>query len=58
MKETYENMRNLLNFIDYDKYKRQICDDLEVIGLLGMQQGYTNYTGKHSFWHIKGLLCF
>jgi hypothetical protein len=44
MKETYENMRNLLNVIDYNKYKWHISGSLKVIGLLlGMQQGYTKY---------------
>jgi len=43
-KELYENMKILLEAINYDKFKRQICGDLKVIALLlGLQQGFTKY---------------
>ena len=42
-KESYENMI-LMEAINYDKYKWQICGDLKVIALLlGLQQGFTKY---------------
>lgn len=44
MKESYENMRCLLEYIQYKDYKWSICGDLKVIALLlGLQQGYTKY---------------
>jgi len=37
-KESYENMKILMETINYDKFKWQIWDDLEVIALLlGLQ---------------------
>lgn len=44
MKESYENMRVLLDHIRYNEYGWAICGDLKVIALLlGMQLGYTKY---------------
>lgn len=44
MKESYENMRTLLECIRYTDYNWHICGDLKVIALLlGMQLGYTKY---------------
>ena len=43
-KESYKNMKILLEDIDNDKFKWQICGDLKVIALiLGLQQGFTKY---------------
>jgi hypothetical protein len=43
-KESYEKMEILMEAINYDKLKWQICGDLKVIALLfGLQQGYTKY---------------
>jgi len=43
-KESYENMEILMEAINYDKFKWQICGDLKVIALLfGLQQGFTKY---------------
>ena len=43
-KESYENMKTLKEAINYDKFKWQICGDLNVITLLiGLQQGFTKY---------------
>ena len=39
MKETYENMRILLDKINCDRYKWQICGDLKVIAILVVLQG-------------------
>ena len=41
-KESYENMKILMEAINYDKLKWQICGDLKVIALLlGLPQGFT-----------------
>jgi len=43
-KESYEYMKILMEAINYDKFKWQICGDLKVITLLlGLQQGFTKY---------------
>ena len=43
-KEPYENMKILLEAINYDKFKWQICGDLKVMALLlGLPQGFTKY---------------
>lgn len=42
VKETYENIQNLLQCIDYSMYNWHICSDLKVVALLlGLQLGYT-----------------
>ena len=42
--ESYENMKILMEAINYGKFKRQICGDLKVIAsLFGLQQGFTKY---------------
>ena len=44
-KEPYENMKILMETINYDKFKCQICGDLKVVALLlGLQQGSTKYS--------------
>ena len=44
MKETYENLKKLLQCITYKRYCWQLCCDLKVIAiLLGLQPGYTKY---------------
>jgi len=41
-KESYENMKILMEAINYGKFNWQICGDLKVIALLlGLQQGFT-----------------
>ena len=43
-KESYENVKILMEGTDYDKFKWQICGDLKVIFLLlGLKQGFTKY---------------
>ena len=43
-KESYENMKIMMEAINYDKFKWQICGDLKVTALLlGLQQGFTKY---------------
>jgi hypothetical protein len=44
MKETYENMKNLIDKINYNKHSWNVCGDLKIIAIfLGVQLGYTKY---------------
>lgn len=44
MKETYDNMKLLLEKIKYSEYSFKLCGDLKVIALLlGLQLGYTKF---------------
>ena len=44
MKKTYENMKNLLQCINYEQYCWQLCGDFKVIAiLLALQPGYIQY---------------
>lgn len=44
MKETYDNMKILLQKIKYHEYKWRICADLKVVAMLtGLQGGYTKF---------------
>jgi len=53
-KESYENMKILMEAINYDKFKWQICGDLKVIPLLfGLQQGFTKYCCFISEWDSR-----
>ena len=44
VKETYENMKEILRYLEYDRFGWQICGDFKVIAiLLGLQKGYTKF---------------
>ena len=44
MQDTYENLKQLLNKLDYSRHACYICDDLKVVSLLmNLQQGYMKY---------------
>ncbi|XP_049310669.1 uncharacterized protein LOC125778144 [Bactrocera dorsalis] len=61
--ETYANISNLLNKIEYYKYKWEVCADFKMIAILtGMQTGYAKYMcflckwdsrATSSHYHIK-----
>ena len=53
-KESYENTKILMEAINYDKFKWQICGDLKVITLLlGLQQGFTKYCSFICEWDSR-----
>jgi len=55
-KESHENMKILMEAINYDKFKWQICGDLKVIALLlGIQQGFTKYCCYICEWDNRVL---
>jgi len=44
MKETYENIKFLLTYINYEQHQWRICADFKVVAIiLGLQLGYTKY---------------
>ena len=44
MKDTYENLKQLLNKLECGKYGWHSCGDLKVVSLLmGLQLGFTKY---------------
>ena len=44
LKESYENMKLLLEVVKYSESQSSLCGDLKVIGfLMGMQAGFTKY---------------
>lgn len=54
MKETYENLKILLEKIKYKDYSWNICADFKVIAIiLGMQSGYTKYCCFLCLWDSR-----
>lgn len=44
MKETYDNLRKILEKISYDHHQWNVCADLKVVAILtGLQAGYTKF---------------
>ncbi|GBM59891.1 hypothetical protein AVEN_62370-1 [Araneus ventricosus] len=55
MKETYYNLKQLLE-INYSKYVWQICADLKLVSLLmGLQLGYTKYCCFRCLWDSREI---
>ncbi|GBM00703.1 hypothetical protein AVEN_150878-1 [Araneus ventricosus] len=56
MKETYHNLKQLLEMINYTKYGWKICADLKVMSLLmGLQLGYTKYCCFLCLWDSRAI---
>ena len=54
MTETYENLKFLINIINYNYHNFLICGDLKVIALLlGLQGGYTKYPCFLCLWDSR-----
>ncbi|GBM33209.1 hypothetical protein AVEN_28202-1 [Araneus ventricosus] len=54
LKETYHNLKHLLEMINYSKYDWQIGADLKVVSLLmGLQLGYTKYCCFLCLWDSR-----
>ncbi|GBM21862.1 hypothetical protein AVEN_32850-1 [Araneus ventricosus] len=56
MKETYHNLKQLLEMINYSKYGQQICADLKVMSfLMGLQLRYTKYCCFLCLWDSRAI---
>ena len=54
MKETYDNMKQLLRCIKYEQHQWQLCGDFKVAALfLGLQGGYTKYCCFFCEWDCR-----
>ena len=54
LKETYENVKTVLNVLKYDQYNWEVIGDFEVIDfLMGMQEGFTKYPCYHCLWDSR-----
>ena len=54
LKETYDNMKMLLEAICYNDYQWNICGDLKVIGMLmGIQPGFTKFYCFLCLWDSR-----
>ena len=54
MKETYENVKQLLSDIKHDDHKWKICCDLKMVAImLGFQTGYTKYMCFLCVWDSR-----
>ena len=53
-KETHENLRFILDNIQYDNHKWSICSDLRVVAIFtGLQSGYTKYCCFLCLWDVR-----
>ena len=54
IKETYDNIRVLLKYINYNQHQWQLCGDLKVVALVvGLQLGYTKYCCFLCEWNSR-----
>lgn len=54
LKESYDNMKVLLEAINYNAHQWNICGDVKVIGMLmGMQGGFTKYCCFLCLWDSR-----
>ena len=69
MRETYKNLKDILNALEYNKHQWMICADLKVVSILtGLKAGYTKFGCllrlrdfqarqshyKEKVWHKRG----
>ena len=58
MKQTYENVKLLLEKFQYEKYNWNICEDLKVTALsLGLKLGYTKFCCFLCGWDSRARNC-
>ncbi|GBM07512.1 hypothetical protein AVEN_100714-1 [Araneus ventricosus] len=56
MKETYHNLKQLFQMINYSKYGLQICADLKVVSLLmDLRLGYTKFCYFICLWDSREI---
>ena len=54
MKEEYENVKTLLNMIEYTSHIWELCGDFKMLAfLLGQQGGYTKYSCFLCLWNSR-----
>lgn len=54
LKESYENVKTILEAIKYEQHKWEVCGDLKIISmLLGQQSGYTKYPCFICLWDSR-----
>lgn len=54
MKEEYENVKRLLEMVNYDEFKWDVCGDFKMLAfLLGLQGGYTKYSCFLCLWDSR-----
>lgn len=54
LKEDYNNVKYLLDKVEYEKYMWDVCGDFKMLGfLLGMQGGYTKYSCFLCLWNSR-----
>ncbi|GBM07588.1 hypothetical protein AVEN_230025-1 [Araneus ventricosus] len=54
--QTYHNVKQHLEMINYSKYGWKICADLKVVSLLmGLQLGYTKYCCFLCLWDSRTI---
>ena len=54
MRETYQNLKEILQCINYEQYKWAICADFKVIAFLtGLQSGYTKFCCFLCLWDSR-----
>ena len=54
LKETYENVKTVLNVLKYDQYNWEVIGDFKMIAfLMGMQRGFTKYPCYLCVWDSR-----
>ena len=53
-RETYKNLKDILNAIQYNKHQWMICADLKVVAIpTGLQAGYTKFCCSSCLWDSR-----